>query len=151
MRKYIYMVLLLLTPAQTPFRGGPYKQQVMWCLMTGSYPLQPAVAGNTTVTDGIRGPRAIVTYGNVLYNGMWDHIDPQLRGIVNWCMAHNPADRPSLEHLLAHAQTFWPRVPPPGEDDLRIHTWLQDQVLSAPTLRQEIADPLNGGVINKSI
>lgn len=124
----------------------------MWCIMTLHYPLQPPIAGVISIEDEASGgTRKAFSYGNVLFNGEWDHLDVMLRNIVNRCMAHDPADRPTTEYLLQHAQKHAPVVPPPGEDDVRLHSWLQNQILSAPIFQQEIADPLANLNLNKSV
>ncbi|RYP91544.1 hypothetical protein DL770_002324 [Monosporascus sp. CRB-9-2] len=110
----------------------------MWSLITLHYPPQPPLAGWLELDPDT----SIVTYGNLLFTGQYDHVDPELRAMVNRCMAHNPLERPSLEQLLEHAEENCARVPAaPGEDDARVHRWLQNQVLSAQSLRQEVGDP----------
>ncbi|RYO88907.1 hypothetical protein DL762_003487 [Monosporascus cannonballus] len=101
----------------------------MWSLITLHYPPQPPLAGWLDLDADT----SIVTYGNLLFNGQYDHVDRELRLMVNRCMAHSP---------LEHAEENCARVPAaPGEDDARVHHWLQNQVLSAQSLRQEVGDP----------
>ncbi len=112
----------------------------MVCMMTLHYPYQPPIPGPLDVPNPKK-PR-ITSYGANLFSGCWENVDPELRHIVAWCMAHDPADRPSLEYVLNDAIAHNNRRPKPGEDDTTIHNWVQNQMLSAPTLQQEEFDPM---------
>ncbi|KAK7750341.1 hypothetical protein SLS62_007749 [Diatrype stigma] len=107
--------------------------QVMFCLMTRRWPLQPPVAGGFKFPI-LPGNPDIITYGGTLFNGHWEDIDRDLRMVVSLCLAHNPTDRPTLEWLHGYIQgmlaTPYRFV---GQDDNTIYSWFQNQVLGAPT------------------
>ncbi|OHE93731.1 hypothetical protein CORC01_10958 [Colletotrichum orchidophilum] len=56
--------------------------------------------------------REIDTYGGALQNERFNDVDPELKDLVQRCMAHNPSDRPSLRELMG---TISARL---GRDDL---------------------------------
>ncbi|RYO96346.1 hypothetical protein DL764_007482 [Monosporascus ibericus] len=97
------------------------------CLIRLHHPPQPPLAWWLDLDPDT----SIVTYGNLLFDGQYDHVDPELRAMVNRCMAHNPLERPSLEQRLEHAE----------ENCARVHHWLQNRILSAQSLRQEVGNP----------
>lgn len=43
----------------------------------------------------------ITTYGGALQHESFNGIDPELRNLVQLCMAHNPSDRPTLNELTS--------------------------------------------------
>lgn len=45
--------------------------------------------------------RDITTYGGALQSAQFNDVDPELKDLVQRCMAHNPSDRPDLRELVA--------------------------------------------------
>ncbi|TRX97028.1 hypothetical protein FHL15_001822 [Xylaria flabelliformis] len=70
--------------------------QVMRAIITRNLSMRP-LEGEVTVTiGGIR--RTFITQGADLSDGQYGNLDPQIAGLVQWCLA-NTSNRPSLELL----------------------------------------------------
>ncbi|KAK2014972.1 kinase-like protein [Colletotrichum eremochloae] len=68
---------------------------IIWCAIT-LCAFRPLTPMNYTLPDG----RDIVTWGGALQNERFHGVDEELRGLVQRCMAEDPAHRPSLGQLM---------------------------------------------------
>ncbi|KAI5920295.1 kinase-like domain-containing protein [Camillea tinctor] len=68
---------------------------ILFSLVTGSYPPLPPQAADVNL-----GGRSFTSYGWYALDAKFAHVDPPLRFLVAQCMAHTPANRPSLRDLL---------------------------------------------------
>lgn len=81
------------------------------------------------------GATAIITYGGNLDDVGFTNTDVQLRTMVKRCMAHDPADRPSLRELQQVAKGKVGTNPIAGdasqESNAVVQTWVNTFILSA--------------------
>ena len=90
-----------------------------------------------TLQDGVT---RVITYGILLLQNSYGWADAELRYMVARCLAHNPADRPSLDELLRHAKENIAKTTSgalssggtPYETDQDLETWCRYIILGAP-------------------
>jgi hypothetical protein len=101
----------------------------MWTLITHCYPPLPPRAGKISLASGGQ----VDSYGSRLMDVEWNRrYDSELRLMVARCMAHDPAERPSLRELLQNAEAGVQKDQGPDEDDTSIKQWVNDVMNSAP-------------------
>ncbi|KXH27142.1 hypothetical protein CNYM01_10354 [Colletotrichum nymphaeae SA-01] len=70
---------------------------IIWCAITLCSFQQAAIRVPYRDAWG----RDITTYGGALQSAQFNDVDPELKDLVQRCMAHNPSDRPDLRELVA--------------------------------------------------
>lgn len=100
----------------------------MFCLVTLSLPLQPPVPGQVPLADGTE---AVVSYGNTLFDGNWEHVSKTLRGCIAWCLAHEPDHRPLVEELTPIIEQELSRELTPYENVAVPSRWLSEIMYGA--------------------
>ncbi|KAI1496454.1 kinase-like domain-containing protein [Biscogniauxia marginata] len=103
---------------------------VMFSLITACMPpLPPQPRRHPYLDVGPWNMRAsVISYGTLLLDHEWDHVDLELRAIVIRCLAHNPGNRPRLNELrnvaVAGQRRFFEK-----ETDNAIENWIRDMGL----------------------
>lgn len=102
----------------------------MFNLITKCWPPRPPQATAMTV-----GGTNIDTYGSPLDRNEFNTTDVQLRTMVKRCMAHDPADRPSLRELqqVAKGKVGNNAIPgdPTQESNAAVQAWVNTFIHSA--------------------
>ena len=100
----------------------------MLSLVILGWPPQPPVPGDLPLYDETKD---FPSYGNILLDGRWDHIDDRLRALISLCLAHNPNNRPTLEELEKYINAGINSAV--HDDDLPDpHEWLEQKLFGAP-------------------
>lgn len=84
----------------------------------------------------------VFTYGSHFLWDEYDHYDPVLRSTLAWCMAHRPADRPTMLELEGLFQTALATAVFPGDDDEDRITI--GELLGSPPPPRPVATPVEG-------
>ena len=100
----------------------------MISLVILGFPHQPPIPGDLPLFENVP---EFISYGNMLLDGHWDHIDSRLRALISWCLAHKPSDRPTLEQLQQQIQDALDN-PTPDDALPEPDTWIQENIFSAP-------------------
>ncbi|KAJ0303492.1 hypothetical protein COL5a_008770 [Colletotrichum fioriniae] len=93
---------------------------IIWCAITLCSFHQSAIRVPYSDAWG----RDITTYGGALQSAKFNNIDPELKDLVQRCMAHNPCDRPDLRELVATINNRLARNDQESDDALA--AWSQD-------------------------
>ncbi|CAJ2509198.1 Uu.00g142240.m01.CDS01 [Anthostomella pinea] len=80
---------------------------IMFTLITTTYPPMPPQPAqqNPKIKYAYGGLlESHLSYGSMLLDDEWNHVDRALRETIVKCMCHNPTNRPTLEQLLEEAE-----------------------------------------------